>query len=159
MTPSWLAKDMIALADISSHHSILEPSAGTGAIVVELEKRYGCGTVLALELNKECYKQLAIVTECGKINADFLKYQFEYVFDRVVMNPPHRRCVEHVVKAASLLTDRGRLVALIHATYADEIAKHLRDVRFYYLPRETFVLEGNYVEACIAVFDKGDLDV
>jgi 16S rRNA A1518/A1519 N6-dimethyltransferase RsmA/KsgA/DIM1 with predicted DNA glycosylase/AP lyase activity len=152
-TPSWLAADMAALADIIIHDRVLEPSAGTGAIV-EAVSVYA-QNITAIELNKPMFAELVESypsVEC--LNTNFLRYSFDNLFDRVVMNPPHKNCVEHVRHAADQLAEGGRLVALLHATYCDEICKILPDVRFYHLPRETFVIGDNYIEAVIAVWDK-----
>jgi 16S rRNA A1518/A1519 N6-dimethyltransferase RsmA/KsgA/DIM1 with predicted DNA glycosylase/AP lyase activity len=153
MTPSWLAADMAALADITIHDRVLEPSAGIGAIVeaLEVHARY----ITAIELNKKMFADLIDShpsVEC--LNTNFLCQKFDNLFDRVVMNPPHRNCVTHVSHAASQLAEGGRLVALLHAAYRDEICKILHDVRFYHLPRETFVIDNSYIEAVIAVWDK-----
>jgi 16S rRNA A1518/A1519 N6-dimethyltransferase RsmA/KsgA/DIM1 with predicted DNA glycosylase/AP lyase activity len=147
---------MIALAGIMPRHNVLEPSAGTGAIVEHLSWNHA---VTAVELNKRNYDRLSAFygEHVTCLNRDFLLHDFcGVLFDRVVMNPPHKNCVTHIEKAAALLREGGRLVALIHVRYADEISSFLPDVRKYYLPRDTFSLNDEYIESVIIVWDKGD---
>jgi hypothetical protein len=72
------------------------------------------------------------------------------------MNPPHRKCIAHIEKAASLLRHGGRLVALVHLDQAITVSKIFDNVRIYRLPSSTFVIEDKVIEAAIVVMDKGD---
>lgn len=152
MTPSWLAADMVALAQVEEDHTVLEPSAGTGSLI----KACCYGKITAIELNKGLFNGLPKFLIHNALNVDFLTYDFgETTFNRVIMNPPHKRCVEHVAKAASLLDeDDGRLVVLVHAVYVAEIETFLQNVRKYSLPRETFMVDDKYIESTIIVWDK-----
>jgi len=153
MTPAWLAKDMISLADIGFSHSILEPSAGTGSI---LDQLFFYPKITAIELNKSLYFSLKEkYVNINVLNGDFITYHYLPYFGRILMNPPHRNCVDHVKKAYELLDINGRIVALIHATYLPEIEKIIPShVRKYGLPRETFCYNDSYIEAAIIVIDK-----
>jgi phospholipid N-methyltransferase len=162
MTPSWLGRDMVALANIQVGDDILEPSAGNGAIVKEiLDHMPDNCYVVAIELNKKLFNELKQVSETWRFDpvcGDFLlnPLYMRAGYNRIVMNPPHRKCIAHIEKAASLLRHGGRLVALVHSVYLDEIKKILPDVIIRPLPSETFVIEGNYIEAAVIVIDKGD---
>ena len=161
-TPSWLARDMVALANIASHHTVLEPSAGTGAIIEALSETAKWG-ITAIELNKENFiklKKSFPYYDVVYLNKDFMRYDFEGAsFDRIVMNPPHNHCLTHFVKAAELLSSGGRIVALFHKNYSTSIqeiyADTWLDVRLYSCDSKTFVLpSGENIEASIIVGDK-----
>lgn len=158
MTPSWLAADMVALAMIQIGDDILEPSAGSGAIVKQILKVISDKEYLtAFELNKALFKELAQIQHYC-----FKPYQGNFLlnpipmgsYNRIIMNPPHRGCVDHVTKAYSLLREGGRLVALVHSVYLDQIKILDQDVRIYHLPRETFVIEDKEIEAAVVVMDR-----
>jgi hypothetical protein len=87
-TPPALAKRMVEEADILPGHSVLEPSAGTGAILAALPNVRPFGSVIAVEINATLaasLEQVADETICG----DFLEQNGNLgTFDRILMNPP-----------------------------------------------------------------------
>ena len=112
---------MIGLADLEPGMTVLEPSAGTGAIA---------GPVHALGCNVDCVElsaDLARVLDKGGgrqvLATSFLEYGprdnpagAEY-YDRVMMNPPFKgqADVRHVTHALGFLRPGGRLVAIMSA--------------------------------------------
>ena len=120
-TPPAVVQRMIGLADLEPGMTVLEPSAGTGAIAGPVHA-LGCNVDcvelsadLARVLDKGCYRQV--------IRADFLEYGprdnpagAEY-YDRVMMNPPFKgqADVRHVTHALGFLRPGGRLVAIMSA--------------------------------------------
>ncbi len=110
-TPPAMVDRLLSLADVESHHRVLEPSAGQGAIADRLP-----GTLTLVELQAQHCEVLR-----GKgydpIEGHFLATPLPATFDRVVMNPPFERCqdIEHVTHAYSLLAPGGRLVAVMSA--------------------------------------------
>jgi len=155
MTPSWLARDMVALASIKHYEDVLEPSSGTGAIVREIIKNNPNVFITAVELNKDNYNLL--VNEFPDVdifNKDFLRHETFCTFNKIIMNPPHRNCINHINKAYDLLRPNGTIVALVHTVYLSEISTIFPDVRKYYCDSKTFVIEDNYIEAAIIVIDK-----
>jgi predicted RNA methylase len=118
-TPKSLAAHLVALARIQPGHTVLEPSAGRGAIVAEILDA-GAERVECCELLQENRLSLKNMILSGhglgkmRINEepDFIKADLGD-FDRVVMNPPFSAEIEHVRKAHSLLKDDGLLVAVM----------------------------------------------
>lgn len=112
-TPSLLARQVVAAADIQECHRILEPSAGIGNILRELP---GGTCRVAVEINEEFAKKLY---HFGDVHcADFLNCSTDLgLFDRVVMNPPFAKQADilHVFHATKFLKPHGRLVAIMSA--------------------------------------------
>lgn len=113
-TPTQLAARAVAAAQIQPHHSILEPSAGHGALASMLPAGMTGNTTLVevAALFCEVLKAKGLGTV---IKADFLRWSPGRRFDRVLMNPPFtgnawRMHLEH---AASLVAGGGRLVAVL----------------------------------------------
>lgn len=120
VTPQPLAQRMARLAldyaDIEGDGALMEPSAGTGALVrAMLAERPGMRLQL-VEFNFGLSQTLqanfpAAAVHCG----DFLACGDELgKFDVIVMNPPFANGIDiaHIEKARSMLTPRGALVAL-----------------------------------------------
>lgn len=120
-TPAALADRMVQLADIRPGMDILEPSAGTGAIVDAVRRvpNHGC-VVTAVEVSYALAERLATFDCLGRDhvhNADFLECNgnlgYSY-FDRVIMNPPFANGddIRHIQHAVKFLKPGGRLVAI-----------------------------------------------
>jgi protein-L-isoaspartate O-methyltransferase len=113
-TPGALAARMVAEAGILPGHSVLEPSAGTGAILAALPNVRPFGSVTAVEINAALatsLEQVADETICG----DFLEQNGNLgTFDRILMNPPFENGadIKHIQHAMKMLKPGGRLVAI-----------------------------------------------
>lgn len=117
-TPSHLAEEAVALADIGEDDECLEPSVGQGAIASFMPPdRTTCVELSSLHC--------AVVESKGfkVINTDFLEWSPDQHFSKIVMNPPFAdgRAEAHLLKAASLLTTTGTLVAILPAGMKDKI--------------------------------------
>ena len=115
-TPEELSNKVFELADINDTHSILEPSAGQGNLLKQLDYK---DNVTCIEVST---LHCSILTEKGfnVINDDFLKYAKDTttLFDRIIMNPPFSegRWTAHLEAAYSKLKPNGRLVAILPAS-------------------------------------------
>jgi len=113
-TPPALAERMVEEADILPGHCVLEPSAGTGAILAALPNVRPFGSVTAVEINATLAAsmgQVADETICG----DFLEQNGNLgTFDRILMNPPFENGadIKHIQHAMKMLKPGGRLVAI-----------------------------------------------
>jgi predicted RNA methylase len=116
-TPAPLARRVVELARIDARHSVLEPSAGDGALADEV--RRVCPGVALLDCVELLPDNCAILSSKGyhTEQADFLSWSSPTLFDRVVMNPPFARQadIDHVTKAWSHVRPGGRLVAIMSA--------------------------------------------
>ena len=112
-TPESLAKVAVEMAQIEPHHECLEPSAGTGGIADLLPKT----VTTCVEISPLHCKVLEAKGH-NVVQADFVKWESAYRFDRIVMNPPYSegRWQAHLEHAAGMLTDDGRLVAILPAS-------------------------------------------
>ena len=108
---------MVNKAGIGTGHTVLEPSAGNGAILEAIVKMapYRGGTV-AVELDASRIPKLRSKFKSVElINSDFLTLVDKPGFDRIVMNPPFRngQDVAHVRHAYRFcLKPGGRIVAI-----------------------------------------------
>jgi len=113
-----LAMTVVDKADIEDDHEVLEPSAGLGAIAKFLPKdRTTCVEISRVHCSALESKGFQT------FNRDFISWNSNEKFDRIVMNPPYSdgRAVEHLTKAHNLLKDDGKLVAILPASLKDEI--------------------------------------
>lgn len=113
-TPLVLAMQMVDFAELSRPTTILEPSAGNGAIIEAIPGGMR-GMVTAVELDPYRSAHLETRYPCACINADFLAWEPNRPFGRILMNPPFSkgRDVDHVTRAAGMLELGGRLVAIM----------------------------------------------
>ena len=118
-TPENLARKMrYKLTGLDRKKTVLDPSAGTGALL-ESFSSYDPPEFYAIEIDPE-----RAYTLRGKgyrvIGSDFMAYDEPMKFDAVIMNPPFRNGVKHVLKAWELVVDGGQMVALLPTTALDK---------------------------------------
>lgn len=128
-TPETLAEQVIAEADIAPGLSVLEPSAGDGALA--RAARDAGGDVHCVEIHNG---RASSLRESGfECHArDFMKADPVADFDRVVMNPPFSdlQDVRHVSHALRFVRPGGRLVAIMSPGIkfrSDRLTTHLRE--------------------------------
>jgi predicted RNA methylase len=112
--PSVVARIM-EIAAIQSGMRVLEPSAGQGAIAMEVAKITPPDCYELMESN---FSKLASTKGLGGIwNKDFLTAEPEAIYDRVVMNPPFikQNDIKHVLHALKFLKPDGLLVSVMSA--------------------------------------------
>lgn len=160
-TPDRLAARLVSLADVQPGMTVLEPSAGEGAIVEHLFSG-GPSKVYAVELDTHrCEKLIRKFPTLVVMRGDFLTAPIPERFNRIVMNPPFakRADVHHVNHAYSLLADGGRLVAIMSAGIKFREDKLTRDLRercrsIEELPAGSFKAAGTEVNTCIVILEK-----
>lgn len=131
-TPKELAALVAERADLSFNNSVLEPSAGHGALALAVRARQPEARIVCVEALSDSCKRLR---EHGFdiIQDDFMTLSPEQLgtFDRVVMNPPFskRQDIQHVRHAYKFLAPGGVLVAIMSAGVKyreDNLAKEFR---------------------------------
>ncbi len=153
-TPKPTAEYVIELADISAGMRVLEPSAGTGALldalpfvvdVVAVEIVYSLVRIL-----REKYPAYSIV------DGDFLEvWRGLGLFDRIIMNPPfdHGLDIRHILYARELLAPDGRLVAICaDGPRQRDAFESIADL-YEPLPADTFAAQGTRVRTAIVVLE------
>jgi len=158
-TPPALAERMVEEADILPSHCVLEPSAGTGAILAALPNVRPFGSVTAVEINATLaasLEQVADETICG----DFLEQNGNLgTFDRIVMNPPFQNGadIKHIQHAMKMLKPGGRLVAICaNGPRQQSTLKPLAEnSRGWYeeLPAGTFASQGTNVNTALLLIE------
>lgn len=157
-TPSWLAKDMVERANISYSDSfeLLEPSAGTGAIL-QYMVQYTASKCTAIELNK---KNVEYLRKLGfKVqNTSFENYALNTNkrFDRVIMNPPFAKEMDlrHTALAFNLLKEGGKLVGLVAENslyYAREVTQLFNQQISRLNVKLTEIQHGAFIESGTSV--------
>lgn len=117
-TPDDLADRLVAKADVQPHHMVLEPSAGKGALLDAVRRKFGNAELehyVCFEILPENQKALESKRYFWS-GADFNSTPPPgFKFDRVIMNPPFGRAMAHILKAYNMLKEGGRLVAIAPA--------------------------------------------
>lgn len=170
-TPEPLGMKMVEWADIRSGESVLEPSAGHGAIGRFFPETT---TNKAIEQSDELASKLSLRFSGDVLTGDFEDHNIVNKYDAIVMNPPYgsggKTAAEHVRKAIKHLRDGGRIVALIPTGPAadkqfdkllhpadpkkDKDAKDIYTVSDITLPRVTFERAGTSVSTRVLVLEK-----
>jgi predicted RNA methylase len=119
-TPADLAARVIEAADIRPGDSVLEPSAGTGALIEAVDAMGLAGYCKAVEISRPLADGLAARFKGWTVNSgNFLDMQPDALdcFDKIVMNPPfaNQQDIDHVIHALGFLKEGGKLVAIISA--------------------------------------------
>lgn len=172
-TPEWLANKMTKLIMNNPHINagfrelfLLEPSAGTGALVdavltLDLIQQRN---ITCVELNEEKCEVLKS-KNYNTIRADFLAHQFESKFDAIIAAPPFKNNIDvaHIAKMYALLNEHGTLVSLTspywlvnNEIHQVEFRNFLKDKKhtLEMLPDMTFVEKGKTVPTAILTIRK-----
>ncbi len=120
-TPDDVADIAIDYAEAGDCYSgyWLEPEAGIG----NLANRMPHELTTCIEISPlHCRILESQAGYADVINADFMSWQTEQRFKRIVMNPPYSegRWQAHTEKAATLLAPGGRLIAVLPASSKDK---------------------------------------
>ena len=167
-TPRNVVEQMIELADVQPDHSVLEPSAGTGAIAMVIRERFPENDLTVADINPKFVDTL--ITEgfknaiCANFLTAFTNDRHSLDYDRIIMNPPFTRLqdVDHITHAFGLLRPGGRLVSVCsESPFFRETAKALafRSLieahgRSIVLPEGSFKPSGTGVKTRLVVLDK-----
>ena len=165
-TPEKVVARLMELAGIEPGMTVLEPSAGQGAIVQELLRV--TPFVYAIELDQSNYEVLAKITGLHRvvIHKNFLEHghSLSAIFERVVMNPPFRfqADIKHVLHAFKFLKPGGRLVSVMSAGVAFRTNKLTTEFRRFMdehngtiekLPEGSFSESGTDVNTVIVTLE------
>ena len=131
-TPDDLADWIVSLANVSPGNSILEPSAGRGAIIRAIHRIYPGKPVDCYEIMPENREFLLQKTGVHLIGSDFIAERQTRKYDRIIANPPfcNNQDMVHVRKMYDCLNDGGRLVSITGTGYTfrgDKKASEFRD--------------------------------
>ena len=163
-TPAPVVQRLIGMAELQPGMTVLEPSAGQGAIASAVAAQ-GC-IVDCIEVQEA---NATVIFDAGYANLvlvrDFLTTVPGTGYDRVVMNPPFARQddIRHVMHAHRFLKDGGLLVAVMsngvtfrNTPLTREFQAFLapEGVGLHPLPEGAFKESGTGVNTVIAVLPK-----
>jgi 16S rRNA G1207 methylase RsmC len=155
-TATALASRVVELADIQPGHEILEPSAGTGALVRALQEHDEDADITAVEVNGQLFTRIAGMVHKSRC-ADFLTLNGELgTFDRIVMNPPFANAqdIRHIEHALTKLKPGGRLVAICANGPRQREKLQPLAADWIDLPAGSFQEAGTNVSTAIVVIDR-----
>lgn len=89
-TPPTLAEWLVSLSDVKPGYAVLEPSAGTGAIIKAIHKTCPEVVVDAFELMPENRQTLEKMINVSLVDEDFTQ-GVPRLYDRIFANPPFAR--------------------------------------------------------------------
>lgn len=116
-TPAAVVERMIDAADLEADMTVLEPSAGLGAIASRVAPLVA--SVECIERNGQLASRLraAAAWPGDVLCADFLEVPAAPAYDRVMMNPPFGRQadIRHVTHALGFVKPGGMVVAVMSA--------------------------------------------
>lgn len=158
-TPPELAERLCDMAELTADSVVLEPSCGKGSIADAVWKRKP-KRLIGIELNTGMNRYLTEKKYKTLVGQDFLVFETEEFFDRIIMNPPFSKHQDaaHVQKAFDLLASGGILVAIISICFRfrtdcvyTQFRKFLEEnsAEVTELPEGIFKDSGTMVRTCI----------
>ena len=160
-TPEPVARQVILLAEIWPEHTILEPSAGRGALLKFMLQTKSAFCELHPANMQHMKERFPGATPLAE---DFMSLQ-SYSFDRIIANPPFTRQqdVDHVTHMYELLNPGGVLVSVMSPGW--QFRENRKSQAFRNLIEETeaevidlpdgsFKQSGTMVRTCIVKMRK-----
>lgn len=128
-SPKPIVERLIQLAAIQPGMLVKEPSAGQGAIAMEVVKQGA--QVHMVELMEANFQKLVSLSIGPVTKADFLTLEPSRKYDRVVMNPPFLKQsdIKHVNHALQFLKPDGLLVSVMASNITFRDNQLTRDFR------------------------------
>jgi protein-L-isoaspartate O-methyltransferase len=164
-TPPELAAFLVRYADVEPDDMVLEPSAGTGRIVSAMIAVGANVTAVELDANRRSDLMDRLSSKHSVLgNDDFLALSCDTRwFDRVVMNPPFHKHLDHVLHAYKMLKPGGTLVSVLPSsvtfrkdhqntsfrTWVDSIGGSIKP-----LPDDSFAESGTNVRTVVLKVQK-----
>lgn len=166
----WMARELMN----SSSDSILEPSAGQGALLDAVyTEAYKGGEVFYIEMDsinlsvlKKKYEGYSNFYHLHPEDNNFLKLDIENKFDRIIANPPFAKNqdIDHIYKMWAVLKPGGRIVTVASKHW--QLSENKKEKAFknwienevegtvYEIEAGRFKSSGTMVSTCIIVIDK-----
>lgn len=141
-TPKSIANWLVTLAAVKPEHTILEPSAGQGAIIEAVLRQIPEANVFAVELmdvNSHVLNQKGFKHR----NADFLSLELSPIFDRIIANPPFAKNqdIDHIYKMYECTKPGGRVVSIASKHWQLSTNKKETNFRNWLEERKAFVCD------------------
>lgn len=168
-TPEDLADELVELALIQENHTVLEPSAGQGAIVKSIAKIFPEKRVACFELMETNRLILDQVPNAWILGEDFMDRNFgfplEGAIDRIIANPPFSKNqdIDHIQEMYKLLKSGGILVSMASTHWVKSQFKKETEFREWLTEVSAEIIEveagrfkesGTNVPTCIIRIEK-----
>jgi len=143
-TPNDLAERLVYYADLKNHDTILEPSAGQGAIIQHINKQ--CSVVPdcfeLMEVNKIILNKTDL--KFRLVGDDFLKSDSKK-YSKIIANPPFSKNqdITHVYKMFDKLNRGGKIVTIMSKHWQNSTNKKETEFRNWLKELKAEVVEIN----------------
>ena len=157
-TPEKLADELVYLADLKQHDTILEPSAGQGAIVKAINK--------VVDVVPDCFELMDVNTLILKksglsfnlIGEDFLKNEGK-TYSKIIANPPFTKNqdIDHLKEMYNCLSRGGKLVCITSESWVNGSQKKQVDFKNWLEKKKAEIIDiekGSFKESGTAVGGK-----
>jgi len=152
-TPAKVVRSLIDQAYVRKGDYVLEPSCGTGNIMLEAQKHGAfCFGIEVNYARAEEARAQGLSVQC----ANFLEAIPERIYDKVLMNPPFygKHYAKHVEHALKFLKTGGRLVAVLPITaQLDHGLLDKYKPRWSSLPTGSFNSSGTNINTTLCMID------
>lgn len=163
-TPEKVISMMLDNINIKPGDKVLEPSAGSGAILDAIKQHEPGANLECCEINPTLREILTLKGYTVK-ESNFLELN-SGSYDAVLMNPPFEKLqdAEHIQKAYNMLKPGGRLVAIMSPSAFFRMDKKSESFRSWFytnngleidLPENSFKESGTGVNTKLIVIDRG----
>jgi hypothetical protein len=163
-TPQKLADELVQLADLKNHDTVLEPSAGQGAIIKAINE--------VCEVVPDCFELMdvnrLVLSKSGLrfnlIGDDFFNHDGK-TYTKIIANPPFTKNqdIDHIRGMYKCLSRGGRLVSIASESWVTGSQKKQVDFRDWldevgaeilYVEKGVFKESGTMVGGKIIIIDK-----
>lgn len=130
-TPKTLGEPVVDLAEIEDGMTVLEPEAGSANLADIVAEKTCKANIVCYEL-QEANVQILKSKGYTVYQGDFLTFEPEVLYDRVIMNPPFERQQDilHVQHAWQFVKPGGRLVGIMSTGFtfrANKLSTEFRE--------------------------------
>lgn len=163
-TPDKLADKLVELAVLEQHDTVLEPSAGQGAIIKAINKVCDCipDCYELMDINRIVLNKSGL--KFNLIGDDFLA-NVDKAYSKIIANPPFTKNADilHLKKMYNLLNNEGRVVCITSESWVSGSQKKQVDFREWLdevgaeiidIEKGSFKESGTMVGGKIIVIDK-----
>jgi phospholipid N-methyltransferase len=130
-TPKKIAQQMVYYADIQPHESVLEPSAGQGSIIKEINTQTGVIPHFyeLMDTNMSVMKK-DISIKGQFVAKDYLKENNGLLYDKIIANPPFSKNqdIDHIEQMYSNCKVGGMIVTLCSKHWT--LSKNKKETHF-----------------------------
>lgn len=166
-TSEKLADYLVELSNLKESDKVLEPSAGQGAIVKAIHRKFPNMIVDCCELMEINQTILKKLENINFVCADFLKMNISQhlEYDCVIANPPfHKNSdIRHIQEMYKMLKDGGTLVSVASVHWKHSENKLEKEFKFWLDYNDAKIIDvgegafkesGTNVSTCIIVITK-----